>query len=209
MSVKVGITGGIGSGKTLVCKIFEYLGVPVFYADDEAKRIMVEDKDVKARLISLLCKPAYRGPDLDTAYIASKIFRDENLLKKMNAIVHPAVHEAFIDWANRQGDVPYVIEEAALIFESGAADRLDAIVEVYASEDTRIRRVCERDGVDETMVRNRMQHQMDEEEKRTLADHVILNDENDLLLPQIVELHNTLNKGDRFKIIKGHTNHEP
>jgi dephospho-CoA kinase len=207
--MKVGITGGIGSGKTLVCKIFEYLGVPVFYADDEAKRIMVEDMDVKARLMSLLGGPAYRGLDLDTAYIASKIFRDENLLKKMNAIVHPAVHAAFIDWANRQGDVPYVIEEAALIFESGAADRLDAIVEVYASEDTRIRRVCERDRVDETMVRNRMQHQMDEEEKRTLADHVILNDGNDLILPQIVELHNTLKKGDSFNITKGHSNREP
>ena len=197
MSMKVGITGGIGSGKTFVCKIFENLGVPVFYADDEAKRIMVEDADVKKGLMALLGRSAYRGGILDRAYVASKVFRDKELLEGMNAIIHPAVHRVFHDWAESQRDVPYVIEEAALLFESGASDRLDTIVEVYASADTRIRRVCERDGVDEAMVRDRMKHQMDEEEKRRLADHVILNDGNEILLPQVVELHAMFIKGDR------------
>lgn len=197
MSLKVGVTGGIGSGKTLVCKVFETLGIPVFYADDEAKRVMSDNGDVRDQLKALIGRDAYEDGTLNRPYIASRIFRDRDLLKQMNAIVHPVVHEEFKTWVENQGHAPYVIEEAALLFESGAAQRLDTIVEVYASEETRIRSVCERDGVVEEKVRERMRNQMDEEEKRRLADHVILNEENEMLLPQVAELHEMLLKGSK------------
>ncbi|MBN1132941.1 MAG: dephospho-CoA kinase [Bacteroidales bacterium] len=191
---RVGITGGIGSGKTLVCKIMEVLGVAVYYADEAAKRIMSEDSMIKESLKELIGRKAYVGNRLNRAFIASRIFSDERLLKQINQLVHPAVQRDFDGWAARVSGSPYVIEEAALLFESGAAGFLDAVVLVYASEGTRIRRVAERDGTEEHLVRDRMRHQMDEEEKRKLADHVIYNDGNDLLIPQVVKLHQDILK---------------
>lgn len=189
MIFRVGITGGIGSGKSLVCRIFETLGVSVYYADTEAKRIMLEDKKVKEQLIELLGDDAYKGNNIDRSYIASEIFNNEMLLTRMNQIVHPAVHSDFIKWSGAITDSPYVIKEAAIMFESGSDRLVDATVLVYASETTRIERVRKRDGVEEKIVKERMKNQMDEEEKRQLADHIITNDNEHMVIPQVIALH--------------------
>lgn len=189
MIFRVGITGGIGSGKSLVCRIFETLGVSVYYADTEAKRIMLEDKKVKEQLIELLGDDAYKGNNIDRSYIASEIFNNEMLLTRMNQIVHPAVHSDFIKWSGAITDSPYVIKEAAIMFESGSDKLVDTTVLVYASETTRIERVRKRDGVEEKIVKERMKNQMDEEEKRQLADHIITNDNEHMVIPQVIALH--------------------
>ena len=189
MIFRVGITGGIGSGKSLVCRIFETFGVSVYYADTEAKRIMLEDKKVKEQLIELLGEDAYKGNNIDRSYIASAIFNNEMLLTRMNQIVHPAVHSDFIKWSGAIADSPYVIKEAAIMFESGSDKLVDTTVLVYASETTRIERVCKRDGVEEKIVKERMKNQMDEEEKRQLADHIITNDNEHMVIPQVIALH--------------------
>ena len=189
MIFRVGITGGIGSGKSLICRIFETLGVSVYYADTEAKRIMLEDKKVKEQLIELLGDDAYKGDNIDRSYIASAIFNNDMLLTRMNQIVHPAVHSDFIKWSGAITDSPYVIKEAAIMFESGSDKFVDTTVLVYASETTRIERVRKRDGVDEKIVKERMKNQMDEEEKRQLADHIITNDNEHMVIPQVIALH--------------------
>jgi len=187
---RIGITGGIGSGKTYVCKIFEILGIPVFYADSEAKRLMEYDPEMRESIIALLGSDAYAGNKLNRAFIASRVFEQEDMLEKLNRIVHPQVRKAFLSWSENITDKPYVIEEAAILFESGASKFMDKTVLVYAPEEIRVRRVMERDHVGEEAVRNRMQNQMDEEKKRQLADYIIVNDNVNLLIPQVIELHN-------------------
>jgi len=189
MIYKVGITGGIGSGKTLVCKIFETLGVAVYYADEAARRMMSEDEIIIEKLKRILGENAYEGNQLNRGYIASVIFNNSEILREINQIVHPAVQEDFRKWTGQVTGSPYVIEEAAILYESGASAYLDTIVLVYASEKTRLQRVMERDGVGEDLIRERMRNQISEEEKKRLADHVIMNDNNILLLPQVVKLH--------------------
>lgn len=187
--VQVGITGGIGSGKTLVCSILERLGVPIYYADMEARRLMTSNRVLRERIIGLLGEKAYRDGDLDRKFVGEKIFGDRFLLENLNSLVHPVVREDYRKWAEGRSDAPYVVEEAAILFESGAGRFLDLTVLVYAPADLRIRRVMERDGVAREIVEQRMLQQMDEEEKRTLADEEIVNDERQLLLPQVVALH--------------------
>ncbi len=192
MTKLVGVTGGIGSGKTLVCDILTKLGVPVYYADREARRLMEEDPEVAGEISRLLGKRAYRNGKLDRSYISEKVFGNDELLHSLNKVVHPSVRRDFADWASRQGDAGYVVEEAAVLFESGAHRYMDLTVLVLAPEKVRIRRVMERDGVDETSVRKRMMHQMDEDRKREMADHLIYNSGGEMLLPQVVELHKKL-----------------
>ena len=189
MMLKVGITGGIGSGKTIVCRIFETLGAPVYYADLEARRIMRDDIAVRELILQLLGAEAYKGQELNRSYIASRIFGDRDLLRQVNSIVHPAVHNDFLHWVSTVTEASYVIKEAAILFESGSASDLDHTVLVYASEETRIQRVIERDGTDPEQVRQRMLNQMPDEEKKKLADYVILNDLNKMLIPQVVDIH--------------------
>ncbi len=188
----LGVTGGIGSGKTLVCSILEKLGIPVYCADSEAKRLMNNDLDLAREIKELLGEEAYQGSSLNNGFVAERVFGDSALLAKLNGLVHPAVRKDFAAWVLLQKNVPYVIEEAAILFESGSGDFLDGSVLVYAPVELRIKRVMERDGVDEASVRRRMSHQMDEEEKMKLADHIIYNDENKMLLPQVIALHNKL-----------------
>ena len=194
--LRVGLTGGIGSGKTLICSILEKLRIPVYYADAEAKRLMNCKPDLKRMILDLMGEKAYRGGSLDRKYLAERLFGDGALLTAMNSVVHPAVREDFKRWNDQQKNVPYVVEEAAILFESGAYKELDQSVLVYAPEEIRIRRVMERDGCDRESVQRRMSHQLSEEELTKLADHILVNDGQQMILPQVIELHNKLIKGN-------------
>ncbi len=185
----MGITGGIGSGKTLVCRVFDKIGIPVYDADSRARSLMNHDPGLVSEITDLLGQEAYRDGSLDREYVAGKVFMNEDLLNRLNRIVHPAVRDDYLQWVKDRTEVPYVIEEAAILFESGAHRFMDLTVLVYAPEDLRIRRVMERDGVSEEEVRMRMRHQMNEEEKKKLADKMISNDGTEMLLPQIIRLH--------------------
>ncbi len=193
---RVGLTGGIGSGKSLICSILEKLGVSVYYADAEARSLMDNDPALKVKIVELFGEQAYSGGSLDRQYLAGRLFGDAELLASMNTVVHPAVREDFKRWADLQKGVPYVVEEAAILFESGAHREMDHTVLVYAPEEVRIGRVMERDGCDRESVLRRMGHQWSEEELKKLADHVIVNDGQQMLLPQVIELHNKLLTGN-------------
>lgn len=195
MMFNVGITGGIGSGKTLVCSVLEKLGIPVYYADLEARRLMNTDPDLRESVRGLLGENAYVDGELDRTLVGEKVFGNPGLLGKLNQLVHPAVGNDFRAWSNRRKEHPYVVEEAAILFESGADRRLDMSVLVYAPLQLRLKRVMERDGLSRAEVEKRVKNQMDEEEKRRLADRIIFNDEERLLLPQIVKLHEAIIKG--------------
>ena len=192
-ALQVGITGGIGSGKTTVCQVFEQLGIPVYYADARAKRLMVEDATLKAGIIQLFGEDAYLNDgQLNRAHVARQAFGQPGLLQQLNALVHPAVAKDSDRWHKQQEEVPYTLKEAALLYESGAHEALDKIIAVTAPEALRIQRVVERDDSDESAVRARMDQQIPEAEKVKRADFVIYNDGQQLLLPQIQRIHRAL-----------------
>jgi dephospho-CoA kinase len=192
MVLRIGLTGGIGSGKTIVCKIFEKLGVPVYYADAAAKQIMNEDPVVKKQIIQLFGQEAYSNNALNRPYISSVVFKNREMLGALNAIVHPATISASDRWMQSQ-TTPYAIKEAALIFESGIPQALDYIIGVTAPLALRVQRVMLRDGLKEEEVLGRMKNQMDEEEKMKLCDFVIINDEQLPVIPQVLHIHNHIN----------------
>ena len=193
--LRIGITGGIGSGKTTVCKIFETLQIPVYYADDRAKWLMVNSPTLQNGIRQLFGKKAY-GEDgsLNRAHISSIAFKDTAKLQKLNALVHPAV---FVDEENWQQEqlalgVPYTIKEAALIYESGSHQTLDEVIVVTAPEELRIDRVMKRDGLPAEAIRDRIARQMPEEEKVARADYVIHNDGEQSLIKQVLAIHRQL-----------------
>ena len=186
---RLGITGGIGSGKSLVCSILEKFGIPVYYADKEARRLMNTSVDLKRAIKDIFGEEIYLDGELDRQEMGRRIFGEPDLLNEINRMVHPVVREDFIKWSESCENVPYVIEEAAILFESGAASEMDASVLIYAPKQLRIERVMARDGLSRSEVEKRIIMQMDEEEKKRLADRVIINDEKKLLLPQLVALH--------------------
>jgi dephospho-CoA kinase len=188
--LKIGITGNIGGGKTTVSKIFEVLGVPVFYADDAAKKVMVEDPILIDALKEAFGVEAYfNDGTLNRKHIASIVFNDEAQLAKLNAITHPAVFRAFDTWVGQVKIAPYVIKEAALLFESTSYKMCDYSVMVTAPLELRIARVMQRDGFTRAEVESRNARQFSEEKKIGLADHVIRNDDIELVIPQVLELH--------------------
>lgn len=186
---KLGVTGGIGSGKTLVCQIFEKLGVAVYDADSAARALMNSHAGLKEGIVRIFGEAAYGEEGLNRAYLADIVFGDRKKLNALNQLVHPVVRQDFLGWAGQQGTSPYVVEEAAILFESGAYTMMDESVLVYAPEEIRIKRVMERDGISRKQVQMRMGHQMSEEEKFKMADHVLTNDGTCMLLPQVIELH--------------------
>jgi len=194
--LKVGITGGIGSGKSIAARVFERLLVPVFYADTEAKALYTESLEVKRKIIKLLGKESYLpSGEPNRQVIASKIFNNEELLHKVNQIIHPAVAENFNFFCYLHSKKkPYVIKEAAILFESNAHKDLDYTICVDAPEDIRIKRVMQRDKVTEEDVRQRIKNQWPAEKKAALADFVVLNDGKTMLLPQIIRLHEQFNE---------------
>lgn len=189
--LKVGITGGIGSGKSLVTRIFSTLGVPVYYADDAAKRLMNEDVSIREQLISAFGESTYSDGLLNRKYLSSLVFTDPSKLAQLNAIVHPVTINDAAVWMERQ-HAPYVIKEAALIFESGSQDMLDHVIGVYAPESLRIHRVMKRDGITREDVKSRMGKQIEETIKMRLCDTVILNDEQHMVIQQVLDVHHEL-----------------
>ena len=193
--LKVGITGGIGSGKTTVCKIFETLNIPIYYADERAKWLMVNDQDLVIQIKDLLGKESYTiDGQLNRKFISSIVFNDKGKLKQLNALVHPVVANDGENWHLEQV-APYTLKEAALLFESGSYRSLDKIITVFAPESTRIQRVVDRDQVSEAEVKARIRNQMPDEEKVKLADFVINNYDNHRLIPQVLEIDRQLRLG--------------
>jgi dephospho-CoA kinase len=188
---KVGITGGIGSGKSTVAKIFEVLGIPVYYADDAARQLMETNLQIKEQLINTFGANCYSEKGLNRQYLRELIFSDTNNTKKINSIVHPVTIADADAWLAKQ-TTPYALKEAALIFESDAHLRLDAIIGVHAPKQLRIARVIQRDKITEVEVIARMDKQMDEDKKMSLCHYVIKNNEEELLITQVLKLHQTL-----------------
>lgn len=194
MTLKVGITGGIGTGKSFVSKIFKTMGIPFYNADLEAKLIMVKDNNIRMALVKAFGPETYfEDGSLNRVYLSKQVFDNSQRLEMLNNIVHPAVIRAGVDWSNAQNG-PYSLKEAALLYESGSYKKLDYTILVTAPEELRIARVMKRDKVSREEVLNRIQKQMPEEEKLKFADFVIHNDEQQPLLPQIINIHHTLLK---------------
>jgi dephospho-CoA kinase len=196
--IRVGLTGGIGSGKTTVAKIFELLGVPVYYADEAAKRIMNSDEQLKSAIQKHFGEVAYKNGELDRSFLSSKVFNDSFQLEILNSLVHPATIRDATNWMNQQ-QTPYTIKEAALIFESGSAQDLDYLIGVSAPAELRIKRTMERNAVSYDEVIKRMDKQVDEKIKMKLCDFVVYNDEHQLLIPQVIELHEKLTEISKEK----------
>ena len=189
--LKIGLTGGIGSGKTMVARIFELLGIPVYYADTAAKSIMNEDESLKALITRHFGEAAYTDGVLNRSYISSIVFEDKEKLALINSLVHPATIRGAEKWMQQQ-QAAYAIKEAALIFESGSQEGLDLVIGIYAPRHLRIHRTIQRDTISRDEVLKRMSNQINEELKMKLCDFVIYNDEQRLLIPQVIELHEQL-----------------
>jgi dephospho-CoA kinase len=189
--LKLGVTGGIGSGKTSVCRVFNVLGIPVFSADSEAKQIMDNEKNISRELNSIAGRDLYHNGDLDRVELARLIFNDQNLLRKVNSLVHPVVFEHFKQWQEEQ-TAPYVIMEAAILFESGGSKLVDKIITVVAPLDERIGRVIKGNRLTREQVMERIRNQLDDDMKIKQSDYVIYNSENDMIIPAILKIHEDL-----------------
>lgn len=189
--LRIGLTGGIGSGKTTVARVFELLGIPVFYADTVAKDIMNEDDDLKTQIIAYFGESSYINGTLNRAFISSAVFQNEEKLNFLNSLIHPATLKAAGKWMKKQTG-PYVLKEAALIFESGSQESLDYVIGVYAPQSLRLQRTMQRDKATREAVLQRMRNQINEEMKMKLCDFIIYNDEQQLVIPQVIALHEKL-----------------
>ena len=195
--LRIGITGGIGSGKTTVARIFEVFGVPVYYADDAAKRLMNEDASLQQQIIDHFGENVFENKVLNRSLLASMVFNDPQKLSLLNSIVHPSTIADADKWMNQVAKTagkknPFAIKEAALIFESGAQKKLDYVIGVHAPYKLRLQRAMLRDHLSKEAVEARMEKQMDETKKMNLCNFIITNDEKQLLIPQVVELHGKL-----------------
>ena len=188
--LRIGITGGIGSGKSTVCRVFNSLGIPTFDADAVGKSIMTTNSHLMMRIKEVFGPESYdENGQLNRAFLAAQVFNDDTALQQLNALVHPVVIAAGNSWFERQHNVPYALKEAALLFESGSYKAHDYNILVYASEEVRIQRVMARDRVGAEQVRQRIAKQMPEQEKKSLADFLIDNDGTQPLIPQVMKLH--------------------
>ena len=187
--LKIGITGGIGAGKSTVAGIFKVLGIPVFDADATAKNILNTDSVLREQIADSFGSETYKNGLLDKKYLATLVFNNPDQLAKLNALVHPATIAAADKWASSFADRPYIIKEAALLFEAGTNVGLDYIIGVTAPVELRIARVMARDQVSREEVLSRMQHQLDDTEKMKRCNFVIDNNEVSLVIPQVLALH--------------------
>jgi len=170
----VGLTGGIGSGKTTIANLFNDLGIPIYVSDIEAKRIMVTNEKLINAIKKLLGEEAYKNEELNRAYISSKVFENKELLNELNKLVHPTVAEDFLNWYNNQ-DTPYVIKESAILFESGSFKNCDLVITVTAPLEERINRVVLRDGVTRKQVLHRVMNQLSDEDKIDRSNFIVIN----------------------------------
>ena len=202
MALQIGITGGIGSGKSLVCKMFNSLGVPSYDADSRAKRLMTTDGILVEAIEKEFGSLSYhKDGSLNREFIRSIVFNNEKKLQTLNSLVQPRVAVDFGDWVESHAAQPYVIREAALLFESGSADLQDHVIVVSAPESLRIRRVLKRDPQrTEKEVKNIIKSQMREEEKMDRADFIIVNDDTEMVIPQVLKLHQQfIGQGGKMK----------
>ena len=196
MVLRIGLTGGIGSGKSTVAKIFEVLGIPVYYADDAARVLMNTNEALKSNIKKFFGEESYSDNKVNRKYLASQIFTDADKLELLNSLVHPVTIVDAETWMLRQ-TTPYVVKEAALLFEAGSAENLDYIIGVSAPRSLRIKRVMERDKITSEEVMKRIKRQVDDDIKMKLCDFVIQNDEHHAVIPQVLALHEKFSNGMR------------
>jgi len=193
MSVEVGITGGIGAGKTLVANIFRTFGIPVYNSDVEAKRLMNEDADLKEQIINLFGQKAYVKEVLNRTYLTEVVFKNQDNLTRMNNLVHPAVIKDYFNWLTKYKNKPIIIKEAALLFESGSYKDLDYTILVVAPKSMRIGRVLLRDvNRSKEDIEEIIEKQMSESRKKKLSDFIIINDGERMVIPQVLEIYKNL-----------------
>lgn len=192
MSIKIGITGGIGSGKSVVSKLLQLMGVPVYIADVESKRLTETDPDIRAALISLLGDEVYQDGKLNRPLLASYIFGNKDNLTMVNGIIHPRIKDDFRRWAQSHSSYPIVGIEAAILIEAGFTEDVDQVVLVYAPQEIRLRRAVSRDACAAEQIQQRMRNQMPDEDKMAFAHHIIYNDDTQALIPQLGALIKTL-----------------
>ena len=192
-ALKLGVTGGIGSGKTSVCRVFGVLGIPVFSADAEAKEVMDIDTGIILRINTIVGKNLYANGRLDRVELAKLIFNNNRLLEKVNSLVHPVVFSRFREWENKQ-TAPYVIMEAAILFESGSPEVVDRVITVVAPIEERVIRVIHRSNLTREQVMERMRNQMSDSERIKHSDYVIQNSENDMIIPAVLKIHEDILK---------------
>ncbi len=190
--LKIALTGGIGAGKSTVAKVFEVLGIPVFNADDVAKSILVDNKDVRQKIVDLFGADAYVGDELNRTYLAEKVFTNDDHRNAINDIVHPAVGAAFANFYREHSESPYVIKEAAITIEIGMHEKMDAVVLVTGPEELRIQRVMKRSGMTRQSVLDRMASQRSDSEKRKYANFEIINDDLKPIIPSVLQIHHAL-----------------
>lgn len=193
--IKVGITGGIGVGKSIICDLFKVIGIPVFNSDIEAKNIIKSDTDIKKQLVHRFGSDVYLlDGEINKPYFAKIIFNDKEAISFVNSIVHPAVHSHFNSWVNNQKGIHYVLYESAIIYETSVDLMLDRIIVVSSPLEIRIKRVMERDSVTISKVKERISNQWSQNRIVELADDVIVNDDIKLIIPQVIEIHNNIIK---------------
>lgn len=188
MAIKIGITGGIGSGKSIVSRLFEIMGVPVYVSDVETKQLTATDTRIRRELIDLLGEEVYIDGELNKALLASYLFSAPEHARLVNGIIHPRVKDDFRQWVENHDSFPMVGIESAILIEAGFAGEVDVVVMVYAPEDIRLLRAMRRDASPRELIERRMHSQMSDEEKRRIADYVIINDDSMALIPQVINL---------------------
>ena len=191
MMRKIGLTGNIGSGKTLVSKIFQTFGIPVFEADREGRQVL-SSPSAGSRIVAVFGSGILSGRKIDRKKLAHIVFNDPRLLQELNNIIHPAVRERFVRWSEKQHDAPYLIYEAAVLFESGHHRMFDAVITVFADAEERIKRVMHRDNMTREMVLERMKNQWPDEQKIALSDFTINNNGTLFLTPQVEKIHKSI-----------------
>jgi len=189
----VGLTGGIGSGKTTVAKAFNAFGIPIYIADEEAKKLMNRSKIIRRKLIALFGEQAYNNHELNRPFIASVIYRDKDYLSKMNDIVHPKVAKHFLRWLNKQ-NAPYVLKESAILFESNSYKKCNFIVLVVASKELKIKRLLKRDNTTKEKIQAIMNNQLNDDEKAKRSDYIIKNTTLENTQKQVKIIHKSLLK---------------
>ena len=194
-AIKIGITGGIGSGKSVISRLLRMMDVPIYDSDTEAKRLMQTDAGIRAELTALIKGELYTGDTLNKALLASYMFEDAQRVAQVNAIVHPRVKSDFRQWTNNiESSAPIVGIESAILLEAGFREEVDVVVLVYAPEDIRIRRAIHRDAASSESIIKRIRNQMSDETKREQADYVIVNDGKTPLIPQVLTMISSLSK---------------
>jgi dephospho-CoA kinase len=199
---RVGLTGGIGAGKTTVARMFEVLGVPVYYSDYRAKRLMTDEPELVQQIKDAFGENAYLWTgELNRQYLAEMVFNDPDKLKKLNGIVHPALWKDAVEWSETQEPKPYTVQEAAILFETGGYKNMDVNIMVFAPVEERIKRTMARDKIDRHAVLARMDKQMPEDEKMKLVDYIIYNDSTTGLVYQVIDLHHNLLEKAKLKAL--------